>query len=142
MFLTFAEYTAYGGTITDEVKYNDFEFGARSLINKRTFNRMKDWTEFPEAVKRLMFKLINLAQKQEEALSLGASASGSTETRTGAYITSQSNDGVSVSYNSMSTSSLYELVGDEINNAIDTYLQDIVDNLGRKVLYRGLYPGE
>ena len=73
-------------------------------------------------------------------MSLGDVEDGSS-TSTGA-ISSQSNDGVSVSYNVLSASEAYKLCEDEVGNTVKRYLNDVTNELGRKLLYRGLYPGE
>ena len=39
MYLTYAEYTNMGGTLS-ETTFNDYEFRAEALINYATFNRL------------------------------------------------------------------------------------------------------
>ena len=85
-YLTLAEYTAYGGTLT-EPAFSRLEFQARSLINQFTFGRLKEDTTFSEAVKRAMFELIGMI----------ANADITADGYTGA-ITQESNDGYSVSF--------------------------------------------
>ena len=140
-YLSYEEYQAYGGTL-DATTFANFDFEAEALINYRTFNRLKAYPEIPEEVKRLTKYLIDLAQKKAEALSLGAAAGGADTTNVGAFITNETNDGVSVSYSGMASADLYKLCNKEATQAIDTYLDAVMDSLGRKVLYRGLYPGE
>lgn len=139
MYLSYEEYTAYGGTL-DATAFADFDFEAEALVNYYTFNRLKGDTTIPVEVKRLVKYLIDLAVKKGESLSLGAS--GSDATNYGAYITNQSNDGVSVSYSGMGSADLYKLCGKEAEDAIKTYLDAVMNEAGRKLLYRGLYPGE
>ena len=55
---------------------------------------------------------------------------------------SQSNDGVSSTYNVITGNMAVRVIQSQLNNTIRMYLQDVRDSLGRKVLYRGLYPGE
>jgi len=138
MYLTYAEYQAMGGTL-DSASYGNLEFEAEALINWYTFNRLKNDTSFPEAVKRLMKYLIDLAQERAQLLT--ASGSGDSEVTQGA-IASQSNDGVSISFNVLSASQLMESLKDQESGAINRYLQDVTNEAGRKLLYRGLYPGE
>ena len=140
-YLSYEEYVAYGGTL-DATTFADYDFGAEALIDYRTFHRLKAYTEIPEAVKRLTKYLVDLAQKKAEALSLGGAAAGANGTNVGAYITNETNDGVSVSYSGMASVDLYKLCGTEATNAIDTYLDAVMDSLGRRLLYRGRYPGE
>ena len=89
-----------------------------------------------------MYKLIKLAQERQDALSLGESDSGESTEGAGRYIASRSNDGVSVSYNVMSASEVFGSLKDEMGKTVQLYLNGVVNELGRKVLYRGLYPGE
>ena len=139
MYLTYEEYQSMGGTL-DSTSYENFEFEAEALINWYTFNRLKNDTVFPEAVKRLMKYLIDLAQERAQLLSAGGS--GDSESTTSAAIASQSNDGVSVSYNVMSAAQIMESLKGQESGAIQRYLQGVVNEAGRKLLYRGLYPGE
>lgn len=153
-YLTYSDYREYGGTL-DETTFDEFEFEAETIINWYTFDRLKDDTEFPEAVKRCMMKLIQLAKLRADALVLGSQTttvidetSGSVTTiTTSAAIASQSNDGVSVRYNTVSASEIFNSLsskdaGNEIEGIVQRYLQGVVNSLGRKVLYRGLYPDE
>ena len=139
MYLTYAEYQEMGGTL-DEATFNDYEFEAEALINWYTFNRLKNDTTFPTEVKRLMKYLISLAQ--QKANLLGASGSGSAVDTNGAAIASQSNDGVSISYNVLSAAQLMESLKGSEDETIKKYLQGVTNEAGRKLLYRGLYPGE
>lgn len=139
MYLTYEEYQNMGGTL-DSVAFGNFEFEAEALINWYTFNRLKNDSEFPEAVKRLMKYLIDLAQQKAELLT--ASGSGDSDGSTVAAIASQSNDGVSISYNVMSAAQIMETLKGQESGAIDRYLQGVMNEAGRMLLYRGLYPGE
>lgn len=139
MYLTYEEYTNMGGTL-DETTFNDFEFQSEALINWYTFNRLKVNTTYPEEVKRLMKFLIDMAQKQASALNLGGTLASSDGT--GTYITQQSNDGVSVSYNGMNAADLFDICHSRMLRAIPIYLNGVVNELGRYLLYRGLYDGE
>ena len=137
MYLTYTEYTTMGGTL-DEATFNDLEFEAEALINWYTFNRLKGDTTFPSEVKRLTKYLIDLAEKQANLLGVSSSASA----ETGAAIASQSNDGVSVSYNVLNAAQLMESLKTQETDAINKYLQGVMNEAGRKLLYRGIYPGE
>ena len=138
MYLTYAEYQNMGGTL-DEATFDDLEFEAEALVNWYTFNRLKNDTTFPEELKRLMKYLINLAYSKSGMLD--ASGSGDSNTA-GKTIASQSNDGVSISYNILSAKDLVESVKAESETAIKQYLQGVMNEAGRKLLYRGLYPDE
>lgn len=139
MYLTYAEYQNMGGTL-DEATFNDLEFEARCKVDWWTFNRLKNETEYPEALKRCMYKLIKLIQQIQEASVLDGMGSNSGGTSAG--IASMSNDGVSESYNVLSASQAVELASKQLDDCIRQCLSDVRNSLGRKVLYRGLYPGE
>lgn len=157
MYLTYAQYQNMGGTL-DETAFNDFEFEAECIINWYTFNRLKNETTWPTEVQRCMFALIKLAKLKADSMNLGSQTTQKTEddgqghvttttTTTMASIASQSNDGVSVSYNSVNASQVFEKLspftsGSEINSLVKMYLQGVVNSLGQKVLYRGLYENE
>ena len=138
MYLTYAEYQAMGGTL-DETTFDDLEFEAEALVNWYTFNRLKNDTTFPEELKRLMKYLINLINAQHGAIT--SSANGETA-GAGSNITSQSNDGVSISYNVMNASELAQMCKQEAGEAINKYLQGVMNEAGRMLLYRGVYPNE
>lgn len=138
-YLTYSEYTAMGGSI-DEATFNDLEFEAEALVNWYTFNRLKNDTTFPDELKRLMKYLINLAYQQNALLGAGGSGTGSTAG--GTAIASQSNDGVSISYNVLSASELMNSIKETSGSAVQKYLQGVMNEAGKVLLYRGLYPGE
>ena len=76
MFLTYAEYINYGGTLS-ETDFARFCFRAEAILQTETFGRIKT---ADEKVKRCIFDLIDIANQ------------------TGAGIASVSNDGYSISY--------------------------------------------
>ena len=135
MYLTYAEYQSMGGTLTENI-FNDYEFRAESLINYRTFNRLVKDTTVPMQVKRLVKYIIDLVDKQSSAMSLGNNGN------TNAYITSQSNDGVSISYSGMASTDLFTLCDRDIQKSINSYLQGVSNSVGHNLLYRGLQKGE
>ena len=143
-YLTFDEYTDVYGctTITNAAVFDDLEFGAEALIDYYTFNRLRNETEYPERLQRLVIHLIHLAYQQAAALSLGATDGTSDSTATGPYITSQSNDGVSVSYSNMNSADLYSACSAEAAKSVRRYLSAVMNSAGQKLLYRGLYEGE
>ena len=136
MYLTYDEYKAMGGTL-EEIPFTNFAFQAEVQINRATFNRLKGDTTFPEEVKRLTKYLVDLLERRHAAFSLGKNGSTADP-----YITSQSNDGVSISYNGISPADLIKLSETDALNAIKSYLEGVTNAAGRKLLYRGLYPGE
>ena len=140
MYLTYEEYQNMGGTL-DETAFNDFEMEAETLVDWYTFNRLQKDTTYPAKLKQCVYKLIKMAQERQAALSLGEAASGDS-TESAASIASRSNDGVSISYNVMNASQVFDTLKDEMGKTVKMYLNGVVNELGRKVLYRGLYPGE
>ena len=137
MYLTYSEYADMGGTL-DEATFNDLEFEAEALINWYTFNRLKNDNTFPDELKRLVKYLINLAEQRINLL--GASGSGNDSVTGG--IASQSNDGVSISYNVLSASELMANLKDEAGRAIQLHLQGVMNEAGQLLLYRGVYANE
>lgn len=142
MYLTYAEYQNMGGT-EEETAFNNLEFEARSYIDWYTFNRLQNETEntLPDEVKQLMFFLINLIIQRRKNFNIGSNGIAKSPREVGNYST-ESNDGVSISYGSLNANGLIEKSDAEINSAIQRYLQGVVNSLGHKLLYRGLYPGE
>lgn len=147
MYLNYDEYSAYGGTL-DETAFQDLEFDAESTVNWYTFNRLKrpEWADAldSEELKRCMYQLIKLRQMENELL---ASSTGGVGAGVGwtkeAGITQESNDGVSVSYNTMSSGELMGYFDSKKQQEImGRYLGSIVNDLGRNLLYKGIYPGE
>lgn len=140
MYLTYAEYTQMGGSL-DETTFTDLEYEARTYIDWVTFNRLWGEEEIPERVKECVYHIIKLIQNKLEALNTPA---GSTEGSSGSLrsIASQSNDGVSISYNVLSAKDIIESSDDELQKVMNRYLQGIRNSLGYRLLFRGLYPGE
>ena len=148
MYLDYQTYQTMGGTL-DETAFNDLEFDAESTVNWYTFNRLKrpEWADAlnSEELKRCMYQLIRLKQMEDELL---ASSTGGVGVGVGwtkeAGITQESNDGVSTSYNTLSSGELMAyLNGTKTKeDLVKQYLESIMNDLGRKLLYRGIYPGE
>lgn len=141
MYLTYAEYQTMGGTL-EEATFNDFEMEAETIVDWYTFNRLHNDTEYPDRLKQCMYQLIKLAQQKQAAMAQGESVEGEVTGGAGVTVASRSNDGVSISYNVMSASELFKTLGDEIEGTVKRYLNGVVNELGRKVLYRGIYAGE
>lgn len=144
MYLTYDEYLDYGGTL-DETAFNDIELDAEGYVDWYTFNRLQDEDEnnIPERVKKCMYQIIKLIQRTmgyDDAGNTGSTASGTDESDKG--VLRQSNDGVSISYNILSAKDAIELAKKDIDNSINRYLQGVRNSLGRKLLYRGIYPDE
>lgn len=139
MYLTYAEYQAMGGTL-DEATFNDYNFEATAKINWYTFNRLKNDTNIPEEVKRCAYRLIKLIEDMNNAMATDGTSGSSTGAVAG--IASQSNDGVSISYNTLSAKDMLESAQAQVEATIKQYLTYVTNELGKKVLYRGMYPDE
>lgn len=138
MYLTFSEYQEMGGTLS-ETTFNDYEFEARAQVDWYTFNRLQNEETQCENVKRCMYHLIHLIELQAQAMTLSGDGSSS---KTVAGVASQSNDGVSISYNTLSAKDMVDMIGPDIKKTVTRYLQGVMNSLGQKVLYRGLYQNE
>lgn len=138
MYLTFDEYQDMGGAL-DETTFNDLEFEAENYINWYTFDRLKGEKKVSNEVKRCMFAIIKMVVAQASVLPSNTSTKGG---GTLGAIQSQSNDGVSISYSVMSADKLFDTVKSEIGTTVSRYLSNAKDSLGRKLLYRGIYPNE
>jgi len=141
MYLTYAQYQTLGGTLSEAV-FSDCEMEAEALVNWYTFNRLKDVTPVSEDVQKCVYMLIKYIALQSGIDGSGTVGSDGTISTTGAGIASESNDGVSRSYNVLSAQELMDNAKAKIDNIIKMALSSVVDSLGRKVLYRGLYKGE
>ena len=140
MYLTYEEYHQMGGTLSQ----SDFDFygyEVESIIDWYTFNRLKGNTVIPQEVKDCEFYLIMLAQARLNALGVSIDSTSGTS-YSEAVLTGQSNDGVSVQYNYLPASTAIQSLKDEMGDVIKRRLQGVVNELGRKLLYRGLYPNE
>lgn len=132
MYLTYEEYQNIGGTL-ESASFEDLEFEAEMLINKYTYNRFKNDLKIPEEVKKCLMKIISMLAIKQKSLTVGNQESG---------IASQSNDGVSISYNVLSASEAITIMETQIKDVISMYLNGIKNEAGRLVLYKGLYPNE
>lgn len=138
MYLTYIEYIEMGGTL-DETAFDDLSFEAESIIKWWTFNRLDKEETIPKEVKKCMFKLISLINNKQQAMVVDIQSSDGTIQ---AGIASESNDGVSTNYNTLSASEAVETFQTAIESTIGKYLQGVRNSLGHKLLYRGIYPDE
>ena len=135
MYLTYDEYILYGGTL-DETAYNSVEFEAQTILNWITFNRLRDETTYPEEVKQCIYDLISLiTMKRNALLSTGGNNSDSTIAR-------MENDGVAITYNTMSSADLYEKLHTDASRIVVRYLNGVKNSKGKLLTYRGLYEDE
>ena len=148
MYLTYSEYKDFGGTL-EETDFQNLEYDAESTINWFTFNRLrrKEWEyalETPE-LKRCMYQLIRNRQAELELLASGSGEAGwGVGWKKEAGIVEESNDGVRTRYNVASSGDLlaYYRGASSKEEVIKMYMGSIVNDLGRNILYKGVYPGE
>lgn len=142
-YLTYDEYSDMGGTL-DETLFDNLRLDAQGYIDWYTFNRLwkEEWRteDVMERVKICMYQLINLLEKTNDLLAPSLTSTGGINVN--AQVMTQSNDGVSTTYAVLSGEMLYEKAKQEINQNINRNLNGVVNSAGRKLLYRGLYPGE
>ena len=155
MYLSYSEYQNMGGTL-DETTFNNFEYEAETIVNWYTFNRLKDEDseDYPDELARCMYRLTELAKLEADALLLGKQTITTTDSggnvstvETSAYIKSQSNDGVSVSYNNVDASDLFKRLSslgrdNPLAQTVFRYLQGVRNSKGKRLTYRGMYPDE
>ena len=136
--------------------FNNFEYEAECIVNHYTFNRLKDekYEDYPDELGYCMYRLVELLKLQADAMLLGkqtittTDGSGNvTTTSTSAPIRSQSNDGVSTSYNSLDASDLFKQFtstgkDNPLSQIVFRYLQGVRNSKGKRLTYRGLYPDE
>lgn len=136
MYLTYVDYQSLGGTLS-ETAFNDYEFLAETQIDYYTFDRLRNEQEidYPARLKRCVYEIIKLLDTQYSTLNPAMSEHAGT-------VTSQSNDGVSISYNVVSANTVVDMSKREIRNVIRRCLDGETNSKGQKLLYRGVYPGE
>ena len=124
-YLTYAEYTGYGGKAVTQSDYSMEEFKARKQLDYLTDSRVQAMETVPEEVKRAIHILIDLESK------IGVLA--------------QLNNPLVASFNTDGYSESYGSVTDQVaaakNGAMTTIrhlLYGVNDDRGVPLLYRGL----
>jgi len=142
-YLTYDEYQEMGGTL-DETLFDTLLLDAQGYIDWYTFNRLwkEEWRteDVMERVKICMYQLIGLVAAKSNLITPQGQPSGGINAT--AQVSQQSNDGVSTTYAVFSAELLFSHAKKEIEDCINRYLSGIMNNAGRKLLYRGLYPNE
>jgi len=132
-----------GGTL-GETLFNTLLLDAQGYIDWYTFNRLwkEEWrtTDIMERVKICMCQLIALVAAKQNLLTPQVANSGGININ--AQVSQQSNDGVATTYAVLGGEVLFSHAKKEIEETINRYLSGIANSAGRKLLYRGLYPGE
>ena len=124
MYLTYAQYTAWGGTLSEQA-FQLAEIGARARIDAMTQGRVAYMEQVPEKVQAAMFEIINV----DNVYSASAQASNP-------VAASFNTDGYSESYGS--AESRTEAIEKQLNASIETLLYGIVDDYGVPLLYPGV----
>lgn len=123
-YLTYDEYTAYGGTLA-ETDFTLFEFRARKRIDYLTASRVQAMAVVPEAVKLCMMSLIKVDGKY-----------GVDAQMDNPVIASYNTDGYSESYGSAAEQSA--AAQKSMADMICTMLDGETDDNGVPLLYRGV----
>lgn len=124
MYLTQAEYGAYGGVDMDIAAYGRLEYAARKRIDRETFGRVGAMAQTPEAVKRLTYELINIEQ-----------AAGISQGIQKPALSGYSTDGYSETY---ANTGAMDYVTEAESLLILQYLSGEKDDAGVPLLYRGV----
>lgn len=130
MYLTYEQYKTLGGTL-EETVFNNLETQAEMYVNKYTFNRLVNETTYPAQLTSLMYHLVSILDANQATLLSGMGG-----------ISSQSNDGVSTTYNSMSSKDMLSYTLGHVEELVKLYLNGVKNSQEQLVLYRGLYPNE
>lgn len=144
MYLTYSEYTTYGGTI-DEPTFNQLNFKCQKALDNMTAERVKYMSAVPDSVKRCLFELINM--EYLFLVNLNSLVAGG-QTGTGAnQLASFSTDGYQETYTTGSgtTGDYMKSMRSSLNDTEKTLISDFLDyerdDNGVKLLYRGVYTG-
>lgn len=138
MYITFTEYKDLGGTLT-EPAFNSLVYDAQTKLDYNTFGRLKKDTSTSEAVKRCIVKILELLNTHSEYIKAVTDINSP-------VMSSQSNDGVSVSYGGYlgnttpsDIDTITKKLDVDIKKVIQEYLVDEKNQAGQVLLYRGVY---
>lgn len=124
-YLTYDEYKSLGGTL-GEMPFNILEFKCRKIIDNLTFNRLTNLKTQIQEVKMCIYDMINISSKYEQISNKQAQG-----------ITSESIDGYSVSYGSISTEQDKARIV-ELESCVSDYLADCYLQDGTPYMYCGV----
>lgn len=138
MYITYEEYKEFGGTL-DESTFNSLYYDAQIKIDYYTFNKLKNDNIFSVKIKLCIIKVISLLHTYNEYEKVVTDLNKP-------VISSQSNDGVSVSYGGylgntspQDINNISKKLDKDIKNTIRQYLDGEVNQKGEVLLYRGVY---
>jgi len=123
LYLTYDEFLEYGGSITDETRFERHEFRARMLLDLFTLGRIDSTVKTKDELKRCMYELVETYEQEMKQ----------TDGMIG--VASVSNDGVSVNY---SNSDVGASVKKRCIEIITQYLSNVCDSKGVSLLYKGV----
>lgn len=123
-YLTYAEYVAYGGTLSEQ-DFTLAEFKARSRIDWMTLARVQNMAVVPEEVKLAMMVLIKVDAKY--------SADAQTDS---AIVSSFSTDGYSESYGGISEQTAS--AENQATQEVYRMLFGVLDDNGVPLIYKGV----
>lgn len=124
-YLSFQEYTAYGGSAVTQQQFPTAEFKARKRIDYLTDSRVQNMETVPDAVKLCMTSIIN-----------ADAAAGTDALASSPLVASFNTDGYSESYGS--TTEQQAAIQKALNQEISSMLYGELDDNGTPLLYRGL----
>ena len=125
MYLTYAEYQAYGGTM-DQTAYTLAELKARKRIDSLTQGRVANMDAVPTEVKAAMFEIIQV----DSAFSASAQVAAP-------VVASFTTDGYSESYGSAESRS--KAAEAQLLATVGRLLYGVADNEGVPLLYAGVW---
>ena len=125
MYLTYEEYTAWGGSALQEADWQLAELKARKRIDSLTQGRVAAMAEVPEEVKAAMM----------EILAVDATYSASAQTAA-PVVASFTTDGYSESYGS--AESRTAAIEKQLTGSILTLLDGVLDDNGVPLLFAGV----
>ena len=138
MYVSYPEYKELGGTL-EESTFNSLVYEAQVKVDYYTFNRLKKDTVISEAVKRCIIKILDALHTFNQYEKMVTDVNNP-------IISSQSNDGVSISYGGYLGSTtpadintLSEKLEKDIKAITHQYLQGETNEDGQLLLYRGVY---
>lgn len=148
-YLQYEDYIDLGGDL-DESVFNRYAFRAENAINFRTFDRIpklnlaEQSDKFLYALRMTMYELISLYVAQDSYLGLVSTTKVDAEGNTipDVRLLGQSNDGVTVTYNVAQARDAIYTIDKQVDDTIQRGLNGITFGLGRKLLWRGIYPDE
>jgi len=122
LYLTYGEFTTFGGSGVSEEQFPRLAYRAEKLLDLETHSRVKAMSEVPEAVKRALVELIMIDVNNADVLNGGGA------------VKSFSTDGYSETVEAMTVENINALKG----NVLYELLAEEEDDNGTPLLYMGV----